>query len=251
MDLTGRVALVAGGASGIGAASALALARAGADVALTYWSSEAGANEVVTAIRSSGRRALAVKADMTDPAVPPEVVERVEAELGPIDILFANTGGMVKRVPIADATLGTWNEILTLNYTATFLVCQAVLRKMKVRGCGAIVTMSSLAGFDGGGPGACAYAASKGAVSTFTRGLAKEAAAFGVRVNAVAPGLIGTRFHDVFSTAESRKAMVDKTPLKREGQPEDVAEAVVFLASERAAFITGEVLNINGGLGMV
>ena len=250
MELQGQIALVTGGASGIGAATTLALARAGADVAFTYWSSEEGAAATKKTVEALGRRVLALRADMSDPSVPAATVAKVEAEFGPIDILFANTGGLITRIPIVEMPLKHYNDVMVLNTTSTFLICQAALQRMQTRKRGAIVTMSSLAGYDGGGPGAVIYAASKGAVLTFTRGLAKEAAAHGIRVNAVAPGLIGTRFHDVHSTPDNRRATVERTPLKREGRPEDVAEAVLFLASNRSSFITGEVLNVNGGLGM-
>jgi 3-oxoacyl-[acyl-carrier protein] reductase len=137
-----------------------------------------------------------------------------------------------------------------VNVKSTFLACKAALTRMEPRKHGVIVTMSSLAAFDGGGPGASHYAASKGAISTYTRSLAKEVGPLGIRVNGVAPGLIGTRFHDVFNTPEGRRATVERTPVRREGTPEDVAEAVLYLASERSSFLAGEIIQINGGLGM-
>jgi 3-oxoacyl-[acyl-carrier protein] reductase len=249
-ELSGRIALVTGGASGIGRASSIALAREGADVALTYFTSEKEAGEVAAEIEKLGRRQLSLKADMTDEATVERVVAETEEKLGPIDILFANAGGILKRVRATEASLALWNEAFAVNVTSTFLVCRAALKRMETRKRGAIITMSSLAAFTGGGPGATHYAATKGAIATYTRGLAKEAGPLGIRVNGVAPGLIATRFHDVFNTPEGRAAAVATTPLRREGTPEDVAEAVVYLASERSSYLAGELIQINGGAGV-
>jgi 3-oxoacyl-[acyl-carrier protein] reductase len=249
-ELSGRIALVTGGASGIGRASSIALARGGADVALTYFSSEAEARAVAAEIEKLGRRALVLKADMTDEATVERVVAETEAKLGPIDILFANAGGILKRIRSAEATLDLWNQVFAVNVTSTFLICRAVLKGMEKRKRGAIITMSSLAAFTGGGPGASHYAAAKGAIATYTRGLAREVGPLGIRVNGVAPGLIATRFHDVFNTPEGRAGAVATTPLRREGTPEDVAEAVVYLASDRSSYLAGELLQINGGAGV-
>jgi 3-oxoacyl-[acyl-carrier protein] reductase len=246
-ELSGRVALVTGGASGIGRASSIALAREGADVALTYFSSADEARSVAAEIEKLGRRALVLEADMTDAPTVERIVAQTEEKLGPIEILFANAGGILKRVRSVEASLDLWNQVFAVNVTSTFLVCQAVLKRMEKRKRGAIITMSSLAAFTGGGPGATHYAAAKGAVMTFTRGLAKEVGPLGIRVNGVAPGLIATRFHDVFNTPAGRAAAVAATPLRREGTPEDVAEAVVYLASERSSYLAGEMIQINGG----
>jgi len=246
-ELSGRVALVTGGASGIGRASSLALAREGADVALTYLTSAEEARKVEAQIRKLSRKALILRADMTNEETADNVVARTEETLGPLDILFANAGGILKRTPSVDASLELWNEVFAVNVTSTFLICRAALKRMIPRRRGAIITMSSLAAYSGGGPGATHYAAAKGAIVTYTRGLGREVGPHGIRVNGVAPGLIGTRFHDIFNTPEGRKAAVAATPLMREGTPQDVAEAVVYLASDRSSFITGETIQINGG----
>jgi 3-oxoacyl-[acyl-carrier protein] reductase len=250
MELIGRRALVMGGASGIGKASSLALAKAGSDVVLTYWSSNAEAEEVVMQIRAMGRRAHAIKADLTDSAVAEKVFAEAEGAIGNIDTLFANIGGLIQRCRVVDMPLSLWNEALNLNFTTTFLICQAALKRMEPRKSGVIITMSSLAAFDGGGPGSAHYASSKAAVGTFTRALAKEVGPLGIRVNGVSPGLIATRFHDVFNTPANRQAIAERTPARREGTPDDVANVVVFLASERAAFLAGEIIQVNGGLGL-
>ena len=174
MELLGKRALVMGGASGIGKASSLALAKAGADVVLTYWTSSGEADDVVAHIRAMGRRALAIKADLTDSAVAEKVFADAEAAIGNIDTLFTNMGGLIQRCRVADMPLSLWNEAMNLNLTSTFLICQAALKRMEPRKSGVIVTMSSLAAFDGGGPGSVHYASSKAAVATFTRALAKE-----------------------------------------------------------------------------
>ena len=245
MELEGKVALVTGGASGIGGATTRAFARAGARVAFTYLTSA----DEARAIERENAGTLGIEADVSDPAAVAAAVARTEAELGPVDVLFANAGGLLKRARCVDSTIELWRDAFEINVFSAFLAAQAVLRSMEPRGTGSIVLMSSLAGFDGGGFGAAHYAASKGAVSTFVRSLAKEVGPLGIRVNGVAPGLIGTRFHDVFNTPEGRANAVKATPLRREGVPQDVAEAVLYLASERSSFITGEVIQINGGTG--
>lgn len=245
MEFEGKVVLITGGASGIGGATTRAFADAGAKVAFTYLTSDDDA----AAIRREHPGSLAIKADVSDPAAVGETVARTEAELGPIDVLFANAGGLIRRSRCVDSSLELWRQAFEVNTFSTFLVAQAVLRSMEPRKTGSIVLMSSLAAYEGGGPGASHYAASKAAVSSFVRSLAKEVGPLGIRVNGVAPGLIGTRFHDTFSTPEGRAASVERTPLRREGVPKDVADAVLYLASERAAYVTGEVMQINGGTG--
>ena len=250
MEFAGKTVFVTGGASGIGRAASLAFGRAGGRVALTFVTSEGEAGEVVAAIEAAGGEALALRADLTDPSAVDGAFAAVDSCFGPLDVLFANAGGILGRHRCVDAPLEFWNEALAVNLSSTFLCCQAALRRMEPRRTGAIVTMSSLAAFDGGGPGASHYAAAKGAVVTYTRALAKEVGPLGIRVNGVAPGLIATRFHDRFNTPEGRRATVERTPLRREGTPEDVAEAVLFLASERAGFLAGETIQVNGGQGM-
>ncbi|MFO1061682.1 MAG: glucose 1-dehydrogenase [Dongiaceae bacterium] len=243
--IRGRVVLVTGGASGIGRGIVEAFAAAGAQVALSYATS--GAEAAALAARLG---ALALPADLAAPDGARDLVAAVRQRLGPVEILVANAGGLLKRTPVVECDLALWNQAIALNLTSVFLSCQAVLPDMLAAGRGCIITVSSLAGHDGGGPGASHYGAAKGGVITFTKALAKEVGPQGIRVNGIAPGLIATRFHDTFSTAEGRRATVERTPLRREGTPADVAGAALFLASDQAGFIAGETLEVNGGLGL-
>lgn len=248
-ELRGKVAIVTGGASGIGRAITGALAEAGVSTVFTYWQSEQGAVQVASSIESRGGKTLAMRADLTQEVEVARMVETTVSAFGGIDILVTNSGGLLRRSSIADCSLELWNEALAINLTSTFLCCRAVLPCISQPG-GSIITVSSLAGHDGGGAGSTHYATAKGGVLTFTRALAKEAGLIGVRVNSVAPGLINTQFHDRFSTPEGRQATVARTPLRREGSPRDVAGTVLFLASAQASFITGETIEVNGGQGM-
>jgi 3-oxoacyl-[acyl-carrier protein] reductase len=249
INLAGKTALVTGGNIGIGHAVSLALARCGADVALTYFSHQAEGEETAKAIQAMGRQAFAFHLDATDSQQVNQVVAQAAAALGGhIDILMNNAGHLVGRVSIVEMTDEHWHKTIDVNLSSTFYCTRAVLPYMN-RGWGRIVNMSSLAARNGGGNGSTAYAASKGAIIAFTRGLSKEVAAQGITVNAVAPGLIlETPFHETFNTEAGRQAVIDNTPLKRGGTPADVAGAVLYFVSELASFITGEIAEINGGL---
>jgi 3-oxoacyl-[acyl-carrier protein] reductase len=238
---------VTGGASGIGAAIVRAHAARGDKVAFTYWSSE---DEAKALAAEFGDRVLAMRSDANDETQLAQSFAQAVARFGKVDAMVANTGGLIERVKCADMSLDFWNKAISLNLTTVFLSCREALRHMQPRQSGNIVIMASLAGHDGGGPGASHYGAAKGALLAYTRALAKEVGPLGIRVNALAPGLIATRFHDVFNTPQGRAAGVERTPLRREGQPEDVANAVIYLNSQAASFITGEVIEINGGMGL-
>ena len=246
-DTSNQVVLVTGGASGIGAAIVRAHAAQGASVAFSYWSSEAEAQALA---RELGDRVLPMRADMGDEAQVAHVFAQAIARFGRIDAVVANAGGLLQRVKAHEMTLDFWKQAMDLNLTSVFLTCRAALQHMLPRQQGNIVVMASLAGHDGGGPGGSHYGAAKGALLAYTRALAKEVGPQGIRVNAIAPGLIATRFHDLFNTPQGRAAAVERTPLRREGRAEDVANAALYLGSEAASFITGEVLEINGGMAM-
>jgi 3-oxoacyl-[acyl-carrier protein] reductase len=250
MDGPGRRVLVTGGASGIGRGIAEAFGRRGAQVVLTSFSSDQGAAETVAAIEAAGGQALALRADMTQEEEVARVTATMVERFGGIDVLVTNAGGLLQRSRVVECSRALWDEALAVNLTSTFLCCRAVLPHMEQAGQGCIITISSLAGHDGGGAGSAHYAAAKGGVITFTRALAKELGPLGIRVNSIAPGLIATQFHDRFTKPEARRATVERTPLRREGQPEDVAGVALFLASPAAAFLTGEIIEVNGGQGL-
>lgn len=245
MHLEGKTAIVTGGGRDIGRACVLALAKAGASIAINYHSSSAGADSAVTEIAAAGGKAFALQGDMTKVEDVRALVEQTVAEFGGIDIVIPVTGGLVARKTIPETTPEHWQTVFDLNVMSAFLIVQAALPHMPSGG--AIVNMASQAARDGGGPGAMAYAAAKGAVLTMTRGMAKEFAP-DIRVNALCPGMIDTDFHNTFTKPEVRQHVAGITPLKREGTSEDVANLAVFLASDQAAFVTGACVDINGGL---
>ena len=247
-SLTGKVALVTGASSGIGRATAEALARQGARVAINYHSNKSGAEEACAAIRTGGGRAVAIQADVRGAAGVKALVEQTVKELGPVDILVNNAGSLVERLRILELTEERWDEVLDLNLKSAFLCSQAVAKSMMDRKSGTIINVSSVAGRNGGALGSIHYSSAKGGLITFTKGLAKEMAPFNVRVNAVSPGVIQTHFHEQFSTPEAMEAFKKVIPLGRVGTPEEVANVVCFLASEAASFLVGETVEINGGM---
>ena len=247
LDLTDRVALVTGASSGIGAATAETLAALGARVALGYHRNRQGAEDTSERIRAAGGTALAVGADVRRSEDIHALVDRAAGELGPIDILINNAGSLVARYSILEVTEERIDEILSLNFTSAVLTSQAVAASMIERRRGAIVNVVSIAGHNGGGPGAGAYAASKAALTAFTKSLAKELAPSGIRVNAVSPGVIDTPFHEVFSTPEMIQNFVRMIPLGRVGTAAECATVIAFLASDAASYVVGETIEINGG----
>jgi len=240
--------LVTGASSGIGQATALELGKRGYAVAVHYFHNEKGAEETLKQIREARGEAIGVKADVRHQAEVERMVEAIVERFGAIDALVNNAGSLVARVPLLEMTQEYWNEVFTLNVNSVFYCTQAVARIMTRQKGGVIVNVSSIAGRNGGGPGAIAYAAAKGAVLTFTKGLAKELAPHGIRVNGVAPGVIQTPFHDRFTSAEQMKRMVELIPLKYAGTPEEMATVIAFLVSPEARYLTGETIEVNGGL---
>jgi 3-oxoacyl-[acyl-carrier protein] reductase len=247
-SLEGQVALVTGAGAGIGRAIALELASRGARVALHYYRSRDGAEASATRLRAAGRDAIVVGGDLTCAATARQVVDAAVDALGGLDILVNNAGDLVERKPLVDMNEALWRQVLDLNVTSAFFCAQAAAPGMIARRRGAIVNLASLAAHNGGGPGAFAYAAAKAAIIGFTKGIAKELAPHGVRVNAVAPGLIGqTAFHGRFTAEDTFKAIERTIPLGRAGTPDEVAKVVAFLAGDDAAFVVGETIEINGG----
>lgn len=244
-DLTGKLAVVSGGGRDIGKAVAIELARCGADVAFTHYSSSGYATG--KEIEALGRKSFSRQVDAMDGAAVRAFVDSITQESArKIDVLVNVAGGLVSRKKMDEMDEAFWDQVMALNVKTTFLLTKAVLPHMSDGG--AIVNFSSQAGRDGGGPGAIAYATSKGAVMTFTRGLARELAPRGIRVNAVCPGMINTTFHDTFTKPEVRQRVAAMTPVGREGESAEVARLVAFLVSPGASFINGANLDINGGI---
>ncbi len=247
MTLVGKVALVTGGSRGIGRAVALKLAENGADVAINYAGNTAAAEEVKAAIEKLGRRAMLVQGSVADTDGVQALVNQVVKELGRLDILINNAGitrdGLLMRMKEAD-----WDAVLETNLKGVFNCSKAVMRTMMKQKRGRIVNMASVVG-EMGNAGQANYAAAKAGVIGFTKSLAKEVASRGITVNAVAPGFIATDMTKVL-TDDQKAEMAKSIPLGRAGQPEDVANAVLFLVSDEAAYITGQVLNVDGGMVM-
>jgi 3-oxoacyl-[acyl-carrier protein] reductase len=248
-DLTGRRALVTGAGHGIGAAIAEALAGAGADVVVHYGRSAERAGEVVERIGALGRKAAAIGADVTVTAEVDRLVDEAVGFLGGLEVLVCNAGHLVGRSPVASMTDEHFAQVLDVNLGSTFRTVRAAIPHLRAAGPrGRIVTMSSLAAHNGGGPGAAVYAAAKGGIRTLTKGLAKELAPDGTTVNALAPGFIGgTAFHDTFTPPDAQEAIIAGVPLRRGGTSEEVAGAVVWLCSDAAAYVTGTTVDIDGG----
>ncbi|MEO1574672.1 MAG: 3-oxoacyl-ACP reductase family protein [Pseudomonadota bacterium] len=247
MNLENKVAIVTGGTRDIGKAVSLKLASLGAKVAVNYHSNKAAGEETLAEIEKAGGTGILVGGDMTKVDDANRLAAETVAAFGDqMHIVVNNVGGMVARKPLAEMDDEFFDYVMRLNVTSTFLVMKAAVPHMT--GGGAVVNLASQAGRDGGGPGASAYSASKGAVMSFTRGMAKELGPSGIRVNCICPGMIATTFHDQFTKDAVRANVAAATPLKREGQATEIADLVAYLASEESSFINGASIDINGGL---
>ena len=247
--LKGKNAFVTGTSQGIGAAIAETLINAGCNVCMHYFTSDEFPLKLQKISETNQQKAICVQGDLTKEA---DVIRCVKAGvdfLGSFDILVNNSGSLVKRISIEDITLDYWQTLIDINLTTMMLITKELLPHLNQTGGASIVNVSSLAGRMGGHPGSLVYSACKGAVLAWTRSLSKELAARGIRVNAVAPGFIdGTQFHKSHTTKEAALQIIASIPLKRAGNSYDVARAVAFLASEYDGFITGETIDINGGV---
>lgn len=249
MRFKNKVALVTGGGRDIGKAIALKLASEGAHVIVNYAQSEEAALQTLSDIKGSGGDATVFKADLTRAEEVEKLKEFSIRTFGDkLHVLVNNAGGIIGRKKIFEQDEEFYDSVMDLNFKSLFLVTHAFVKY--IPSGGSIVNVSSLAARDGGGGGSSLYAASKGAITTYTRSLAKEIGPSGIRVNAVCPGLISTTFHDRFTTNEIREKVAAMTPLRREGTAEEVASLVAFLASDDASFITGANYDINGGVGL-
>jgi 3-oxoacyl-[acyl-carrier protein] reductase len=243
--LSGKRALVTGGGKGIGAAIALALAEAGADVAINYHTSAQAAEEVAARIVALGRRAVTVAADVADEEAVKQMVATVEAELGGLDILV-NNAGLLRDKYLNYLTGAEWDEVVDVNLKGTFHCCKHAVRALGKSGAGRIINIASVAGLRGDAL-RVNYSAAKAGVIGLTKAAARELAKRGVTVNAVAPGVIETEMTAAMPTPR-REAMLTQIPLGRFGAPSDVAALVVFLAGDAAGYVTGAVFPVDGGL---
>lgn len=247
MTLEGQVALITGASSGIGRATAEGMAREGARVAVNYLKNRAGADQAAEDIRKAGGEAIVVRADVTSSAEVQAMVKATRERWGRIDILVNNAGDLLARRTLGEMTEEYWDRVMALNLKSAFLCVQAVWEEMAARKSGCIINVTSIAGRNGGGPGAAAYAAAKGGLLIYNKGLAKELAQYNVRVNAVAPGVIQTPYHDRYSPPVLFQQYISTIPMGRAGTAEEVADVIVFLASPAARFMTGETVEVNGG----
>jgi len=250
LDLTSKVAIVTGAGSGIGYATAIALSSCGAAVVINFHRNDSGAEKLRAEIVGAGGRAIAIRADVTQSADVESLVRKTIDEFGVIDILVNNAGSLIERLRIRELSEQRWDEVIDLNLKSAFLCSKAVVPPMIGQKGGSIINLTSIAGRTGGGIGAIHYASAKGGIISFTKGLAKELAPFGIRVNAVSPGVIDTPYHEQFSTPEMMKANVNATPLGRIGTAEEVAKVIAFLASDAASYVVGETIEVNGGMFM-
>ncbi len=247
LALTGKVALITGASSGIGAATATLFAALGARVAIGYQGNKEGAELVRSQIIATGAEAIICQADVARADGVTSLFTQVANALGPLEILVNNAGSLLERLPILKITEERWDAVIDLNLKSAVLCSQAAAASMIERRSGAIINIGSIAGRNGGGPGAGPYAAAKAGLMTFTRSLAKELAPYGVRVNCVSPGVIDTPFHKTFSTPQMMNNFVEAIPLGRVGTPMECAKVIAFLASDAASYIVGETIEVNGG----
>ncbi len=248
MTLEGQVALVTGASSGIGRATAEKMAELGAKVGVNYCNNQVAAGAAVAAIKKKGGDALAIQADVTKAAAVARMAAGVCSRWDKIDILVNNAGDLLARTPLPEMTEEYWDRIMNLKLKSVFLCVKAVWEEMAARKSGIIVNITSVSARNGGGPGAAAYAAAKGGLVTYTKGLARELAPHGIRVNAVAPGVIATPYHDKYSSAELLENLRAMTPINRIGTSEETADVIAFLACDESRFMIGENVEVDGGI---
>jgi len=246
-ELEGRIALITGAGRGIGAACARAMSKRGADVVINYHHSEQEAADVAADVRSHGRRALVVQADVSKPEQVQAMLEQAQAEFGQVDILV-NNAGRHNHIPIEQMSMEQWYDIIDTNLTSQMLCIKAVIPGMKERGWGRIVNLAAMAALKGSGSGDVSYSGSKAGVLGLTRAIFRPLAQYGITVNAVAPGPIDTDMVRLGIDPDRLRGYVSRTPVGRVGRPEEVAELISFLSSDRASYLTGQVISINGGL---
>lgn len=245
MNLANKTALVTGGSRGIGRAIALELAKSGVNIGISYVSNLEKANKVLEEIEKYGVKAIAIKSNVSKEDDVINMVKTMEQELGSIDILV-NNAGVTKDNLLIRMKMDEWDEVMDVNLKGTFLCTKAVSRAMMKKRYGKIINITSVVGIMGN-PGQGNYSASKAGVIGFTKSMAKELSSRGIRVNAIAPGFIETDMTDALKD-EIKDEMLKAIPLSTLGKPEDIGNLVVFLASDRSDYITGQVINVDGGM---
>ena len=246
-NLIGKVALVTGASRDIGRAISISLAKAGVKVLVNYFRDKSMGEETVSIINNNGGDAKTVYADVTNSKDVSNMIKESQKVFGnEVHILVNNVGGLFARKKISEIDENFYNLLMDVNFKSVFLVTKAIKPIMPEGG--SIVNISSQAARDGGGPGSSLYSASKGAVTSYTRALAREFGPDGIRVNAITAGMTSTRFHDDFTSDEIRKKVAGATPLRREGKPEEIADLAIYLASDSSSYITGANIDINGGI---
>ncbi|MCL4850109.1 MAG: SDR family oxidoreductase [Bryobacteraceae bacterium] len=251
-EFKGKTALITGASRGIGGATAIALARNGASrVVLHYNSYEEGAKQAAGAVRTLGAEVRLFQADLASDDGIRKLAETIRAEQPGIDILINNAGSLVKRAALAEFTPELFDAVMNLNVKSAYFAAQAAAPYMISKGAGVIVNLSSIAARHGGGPVDTIYSAAKAAVSTITKGMAKELAPNGIRVNAVSPGTVDNYFHEQFSTKAMLESMAAATPAARLGTNEEMADVIVFLCSRASRYMYGQTIEVNGGMYMV
>lgn len=247
--LKGKSAFITGTSQGIGAAISAELIERGCNVCMHYFHSPDQPDRLIMSASEKGQKAISVRADLTSEAEVIRCIREAVASFSSFDILVNNAGGLVERRYLPQVDTGYWRRLIDINLTTMMLVTRELLPYLNRKTGSSIVNISSLAGRKGGHPGSLVYATTKGAMLTWTRALSAEIASDGIRVNAVTPGFIeGTAFHSTHTTRESALKTIEGIPLGRSGNPEDIARAVAFLASEYDGFITGATLDVNGGV---
>jgi 3-oxoacyl-[acyl-carrier protein] reductase len=247
---TGHVSLVTGASTGIGAATALTLAERGSCVAVHYKQNREAADSVKKQIEQGGGQAFVAQGDLAESAVAAALVDFVLDKCGHIDVLVNNAGSMIARRSLLEISDEFWQEVMETNLGSVLRMTRSAAKSMMERRSGVVINLSSVAARNGGSPGVMPYASAKAAVLCMTKGLAKELIPYGIRVNAVNPGVIDTPFHERFTPADRMKALVSGIPQGRAGRPEEIASVIAFLASDEASHIVGEAIEINGGMWM-
>lgn len=249
-NLNNKNILITGSSNGIGASIALAVAKMRANVIVNYYSSEQKATQLVDKIKNLGVQAIAIQADVSNENNVKNLLNQTNLFFsGKLDVLINNAGNIFDSVLVKNMDLALWEKTLCTNLTSTFLVCKYAIPLIEKSVNGKIINMSSVAAHNGGGPGTTAYAASKAAIRAFSKGLAKELAPK-ITVNCIAPGIIDTKIHKAYISDEQRQKNLNRIPLNREGHTDDIIGTAIFLASDFSNYITGETIEVNGGLYM-